>query len=102
MLSNSERTPRFGGIYRLLHVRRAIQARNISSRLQAKGTGLVSFTRGSLGFPPASVGFLLGFFFEAEDGSDVPPKYRALSELRGVASQNVLFINTVVRTSYLA
>jgi hypothetical protein len=49
---------------------------------------------------PAFAGFLLGSFFEFEDVDDVPPKSRAVLELRGVSTlKTVLFIFAAVRTS---
>jgi hypothetical protein len=50
---------------------------------------------------PLKAGLLLGFFFDPEDGDDVPPKsWLTFNRLHGVISQKiVLFITTAVRTS---
>jgi hypothetical protein len=41
--------------------------------------------------PPDYTDFLLGLLSDPEDGSDVPPKRRAISELYGVTTQKTEF-----------
>jgi hypothetical protein len=42
---------------------------------------------------PTSAGFLLGLLFDPEDGGDVPPKRRAVSELNRVTTQKTILFN---------